>query len=183
MRKSWLFVLFMLLTANFAFAEKYMTRTGKIYFSAIVPATPEVEATNNEGAIIIDTRTSEIVCQVPIKSFKFQKELMQEHFNENYMESDKFPRSDFKGTITNLNDINFTKDGIYNATVKGNITIHGVTHEIIINGSITVKGNALDMKAKFSVKLKDYDIKIPTIVADKVAQEATIIITSDLLPK
>jgi len=183
MGKILLAMLFLVMSANAIFAQKYLTRTGKIYFSAIVPATPEVEATNNEVAIIIDAKTGEIVCQVPVKSFKFQRELMQEHFNENYMESDKYPKSEFKGTITNLNSVNFTKDGTYNATVRGNITIHGVTHEVTVTGTITVKGSTLELKAKFSVKLKDFNITIPNIVADKVAQEATIILTSDLSPR
>jgi len=78
-----------------------MTRTGKISFNASAPSSPEkIEAINNEVANIIDAKRGEVIFQGPIKSFKFEKELMQEHFNENYMESDKYPRSDFKGTIT-----------------------------------------------------------------------------------
>ncbi|RYZ52205.1 MAG: YceI family protein, partial [Sphingobacteriales bacterium] len=95
-----------------ATAQKYITRTGKVTFYSTTPV-ENIEAFNNDVSSVVDARTGDILFIVPIKSFKFEKALMQEHFNENYMESDKFPKADFKGRIMNLKDVNFTKDGVY----------------------------------------------------------------------
>ena len=183
MKKVLFTVIFMMTGTMVIFAQKYMTRTGKVSFDASVPAAPEVKAINNEMANILDAKTGEIVFQVPIKSFKFERALMQEHFNENYMESDKYPKSEFKGNIVNLNEINFTKDGTYTAKVTGKLMIHGVTKEISVQGTATVAGNKVLLKAKFSVKVKDYDITIPSLVTDKLGREATITLESDLTQK
>src|SRR5579872_4846522 len=142
-------------------AQTYMTRTGQINFDATTKSSPErVEAKNNEVACIVDATTGDVRFQVLIKSFKFERELMQEHFNENYLESDKYPKSEFKGTITNLNEVNFGKDGAYTAKVSGKLTIHGVTNDVTEPGTITVKGNSIVLNAKFTIKLKDYNITI-----------------------
>jgi len=166
------------------FAQKYMTRTAKISFNATASGSPEkIEAVNNEVANILDAATGDMVFQVLVKSFKFERALMQEHFNENYMESDKLPKADFKGKIDNLSDVNFTKDGTYNAKVSGKLTIHGVTNDVNVPGTITVAGANVKLKAKFSVKLQDYKISIPSLVADKIGKEATISLESDLARK
>jgi len=112
MKKVLLTLSFLIGGTAATFAQTYMTRTGKVSFDASAPSSPEkVVAINNEVANIMDAKSGQIIFQVPVKSFKFEKELMQEHFNENYMESDKYPRAEFKGTITNLNEVNLTKDG------------------------------------------------------------------------
>jgi hypothetical protein len=166
------------------FAQTYMTRTGKISFNASAPSSPEkIEAINNEVANIIDVKTATVIFQAPIKSFKFERELMQEHFNENYLESDKYPRSDFKGTITNSSEISFTKDGTYTLNVTGKLSIHGVTKDVTVPGTITIKGNTVRVTAKFSVKLSDYNVAVPSVVADKIGKEAVITLESDLVPK
>jgi hypothetical protein len=167
-----------------ASAQKYMTRTGKISFDASASGSPEkIYAINNEVANILDAQSGEIIFQAPVKSFKFERELMQEHFNENYMESDKYPKAEFKGKITNLNEVTLGKDGTYNAKVAGQLTIHGVTNNVNVPGTITVKGGAVTVKAKFAVKLHDYKIEIPSLVSDKVGKEANITLESDLTQK
>jgi polyisoprenoid-binding protein YceI len=93
-----------------------------------------------------------------IKDFHFENDLMEEHFNESYLESDKFPKAYLKGVITNLKDINFSKDGVYNATVKGSLTIHGITREVVQTGSIEIKGGKAIARSKFNIVLKDYNI-------------------------
>jgi polyisoprenoid-binding protein YceI len=118
-----------------------------------------------------------------VKSFKFEKALMQEHFNENYMESSAFPKADFKGKISNITEVNFTKDGTYKVTVAGKLTIHGVAQEVAVPGTITVKGKDVTATAKFTVKLQDYKISVPTMVADKLAKEATISVDAILNQK
>ena len=166
------------------FAQTYMTRTGKIDFNATSKKSPEkIEGINNEVANIINAKTGDIVFQVLIKSFKFESELMQEHFNENYMESDKFPKSEFKGNISNINEVNFSKDGTYNVTVTGKLTIHGVPKDVSVPGTLTVKGKMVNAKAKFTIVLKDYKVEVPALVADKVNKEAIITLDSDLIQK
>jgi polyisoprenoid-binding protein YceI len=170
--------------ATSVFAQKYLTRTGKISFNATAVGSPEdIEAVNNEVANILDAKTGEIVFQAPVKSFKFQRALMQEHFNENYMESDKFPKSDFRGTITNFSDVSVTKDGTYDVKVSGKLTIHGVTNPILVPGTMVVKDGTVSFKAKFMVKLADYKISIPRVVEDKIGKEALITLESSLTQK
>src|SRR5579871_6334060 len=150
MKKLFLIVSMLSAGALCIHAQTYMTRTGKIYFNATTKSSPEkIEAKNNEVACILDAKTGDIRFQVLIKSFKFERELMQEHFNENYLESDKFPKSEFKGMVTNLGDINFAKNGTYNAKVSGKLTIHGVTHDVAVPGTITVKGGTVVLGASF----------------------------------
>ena len=184
MKKLILIALCALAFTGSLFAQTYMTRTGKISFSATAAHSPEkIEGINNEVASIVDGKTGNIVFQVPVKSFKFERELMQEHFHENYMESDKYPKSEFKGAISNSGSVNFTKDGTYNVSVAGKLTMHGVTNEVNVPGTIIVKGNKLLLKAKFSARLQDYKIAVPSVVADKIGKEAIISLESDLTQK
>ncbi|MBL7831812.1 MAG: YceI family protein [Saprospiraceae bacterium] len=99
---------------------------------------------------------------------------MQEHFNENYLESSKFPKAMFKGKIDNLKDINFKKDGTYKANISGNLTIHGVTKPVKTTANFQVNGQRINATTDFSVVMKDYKVSIPSLVKDKVAKTATI---------
>ena len=184
MKKLILTSCIIMLGSTALFAQKYMTRTGKIIFDATSKKSPEkIEAVNNEVANILDANTGDIVFQALIKSFKFEKELMQEHFNENYMESDKYPKAEFKGNITNHAEVNFSKDGNYNVKVAGKLTVHGVTNDITVPGTLTVKGNTVTAKAQFSVILKDYKIEVPSLVTDKLSSTASITLESNLVQK
>jgi len=174
----------LLAIASPSFAQKYMSRTAKISFNATTPKSPEkIEAVNNEVACILDAKTGDFVFQLPVKSFKFERELMQQHFNENYMESDKFPKSNFKGRISNLSDVNFTKDGTYKVTVTGELTVHGVTKTVTVPGTITIKAGAATANTKFQIKLADYKVDVPTVVGDKVSKDAVITIDAALTQK
>jgi len=177
--KRQVLMLVILCTTQMAFAQKYMTRTGKISFFSSTPV-EKIEAFNNETACILDSKSGDILFQASIKSFKFEKELMQEHFNEDFMQSDKYPKSDFKGKVTNISSINFSKDGSYPATVAGKLTIHGVTHDVSVPGTIVVKGNDITTNAKFQVKLADYNIKVPSMMTSKVAEKMEITVNSIL---
>lgn len=182
--KKLIFALSILAVASPAFAQKYMSRTAKISFNASSPESPEkIEAVNNEVAVIWDGSNGDFVFQAPIKSFKFQRELMQQHFNENYMESDKYPKSTFKGKVTNMRDVILTKDGTYKVTVSGELTIHGVTKTVSVPGTITVRDGNATASAKFMVHLADYKIDVPSMVADKLAKDATIVIDAAMTKK
>ena len=165
------------LTGNSLYAQKYMTRTGKVtFFSAT--SLENIEAFNNETGSVLDAKTGDIIFQVPIRSFKFEKALMQEHFNENYMESSKYPKAEYKGKITNLSAVNFAKDGRYDVQTAGKMTIHGVTKDVSIPGTITVKGNTITSASKFKVKTADYNIAIPKLVEGKIAKEIEVTVNS-----
>ena len=107
---------------------------------------------------------------------------MQEHFNENYIESHKYPKADFKGQIVNSGDINFTKDGTYKANVKGKLTIHGETKDVETTGTIAVKGGKVEADAVLSIELSDYKIEIPKVVKDNISKSVTIIVDCNLEP-
>src|SRR5688500_15365572 len=105
------------------------TRTGHISFYSSAKL-EDIEAHNYQVSSSLNTETGDMAYVVMIKSFQFKKALMQEHFNENYMESDKYPKSTFKGKITDLSKVNFNKDGTYNVKVQGDLFIHGVTKNV-----------------------------------------------------
>jgi polyisoprenoid-binding protein YceI len=105
-----------------------------------------------------------MVFQALIKSFHFDRALMEEHFNENYMESDKFPKSVFKGKISNLKNVDFSKNGTYNVTVEGDLTIHDVTNKISTQGTIEVVSGGINANSKFKIVPEDYKITIPGVV-------------------
>jgi polyisoprenoid-binding protein YceI len=179
--KKLLLAALMISTTPVLYAQKYMSRTGKISFNSTAPKSPEkIEAINNEVATVFDSKTGDLIFQVPVKSFKFERALMQEHFNENYLESDKFPKSEFKGKVSVTPDITAGKDGTYNTTAMGKITIHGVTKDVTMPGTIEIKGKTVRLKAKFTVLLKDYDVNIPAVVADKINKECTITLDTEL---
>lgn len=143
----------------------YGTRNGKISF--VSPTDDDVKAVNNEVTSRI-ADNGQMTFSLLIKGFRFKMAEMQEHFNDQYLESTKIPRADFKGNITNLADVNFTKDGVYKATVKGDLVMHGVTKNISVNGTIEIKGGKPIVKASFVAVLKDYKIEASS-VTEKVA--------------
>jgi hypothetical protein len=157
MRNIFLFILAAIIsTATFS-QKVYTTRTGKITFFSSAPL-EDIEAKNNAVTSQLSTSNGQYNFEMNIKDFHFENDLMEEHFNEDYLHSDKIPKAFFKGFITNLKDINFAKDGVYNATVKGSLTIHGVTKEIVQNGTIEIKGAKAIARSKFKVLRKDYNI-------------------------
>lgn len=158
---------------------KYFTRSGKISFVSDA-LLEKNEAVNNKVSAAIDASTGKVEFIVLIKSFQFKKALMQEHFNENYMESGKYPKSTFSGRITNLKDIDFTKDGAYKVMVTGVLTMHGVTKDVGTQGTINIVKGVANVESKIRVKLADYNIQIPAIVKDKVAQEVDVMIDCKL---
>lgn len=178
-----------LLTVPFLFvvfissAQMYFTKSGKINFDATSNGSPErVEGVNRTVTCVLDTKTGNLQFAVPMKGFEFEKALMQEHFNENYVESNKFPKAEFKGAVINNNEIKYTTDGIYNARVSGKLTIHGITKDVQTEGKLVVKGDKINTEAAFKVLLADYNISIPGLVADKVSKTAVVSISCSLEP-
>jgi polyisoprenoid-binding protein YceI len=128
---------------------------------------------------VLDGATGNIEWAVLIQGFKFEKALMQEHFNENYMESGTYPKAKFKGKIDNISSVDFKKDGVYNVDVSGQMEIHGVTKPVSAKGVISVKGGNISAKSKFSVAVADYGIVIPKVVAENIAKNVEINVQAD----
>lgn len=157
-------------------AQKYFTKNGKLSFYS--KATLEnIKADNNQVLSVINTQTGELQFSVLIKGFHFEKALMEEHFNADYLQSDKYPKASFKGKITDPAKVDFKKDGSYAVTVTGDLTIHAVVKNITAPGTITVKGGKISADSQFSVALSDYNISIPAIAKDNISKSIEITVS------
>lgn len=163
--------------------DKFFTKTGKLQFDATTSKSPEkVVAINKAAVAVLDKNSGAIQFSVLQKGFEFEHALMEEHFNENYVESHKYPKTEFRGIILNNNTINYQKEGIYPVRVKGKMSLHGVTLEHEAEGTLSVKAGKIELKSKIELVLTDYKIDIPNLVADKLAKTAKISIYCLLEP-
>jgi polyisoprenoid-binding protein YceI len=160
----------------------YLTRNGQIEFHAGT-SVEDVDAVNNEVTSMVNTKTGEIAFNVLIKSFHFKRALMEEHFNENYLESSKIPKATFKGKVVDLSTVNFAKDGSYKTNVTGELNLHGVSQTVTMPATVTVGGGKIRGQASFKIKPEDYKIVIPSLVQDKVAKVIDIIVDCQYEPK
>lgn len=167
--KRILIIALSLLAGEAMMSQKMMTRTGEIKFDASMPDLVEIAATNTGASCIFDESTGEFVALVLIKSFKFKSPLMEEHFNENYMESSKFPKATFKGKIANFDatKLNGSKSSY---ELEGDLTLHGVTKKIKTKIYLVENAGKVIATCNFSVKSKDYAIEIPSLVKEKFAE-------------
>ena len=152
--------------------QVFATKTGQIFFNA-TGGDVKIAAVNNQTDSKFVSTTGQIIFGVLIKGFKFDNQLMEDHFNENYMESTKFPKADFKGYITNIKEVNFVKDGDYPIKIEGNLTIHGVTNKMNAEGMMQIKEGKPSMIGSFKIPIKQHGIK-GSYIGDKIASEATI---------
>lgn len=156
-------------TGNPVTAQQYFTKNG---FISIFSTTPleDIKAGNNQVLSVINATTGEIRFSVLNNAFRFKKALMEEHFNEDYIESSKYPKSAFTGTIANISSINFGIDGIYPVSVTGDLSIHGVTKKITVPATVTVKAGKITAGSVFKIKVKDFNISIPGTVRNNIAE-------------
>lgn len=176
-----LVILMTLLSLGSMAQGKYFTKTGKIDFFSKA-SLEDIEAKNKTVTAVLDSKTGAVQFAVQMKGFEFEKQLMQQHFNENYVESDKYPRSEFKGAVTNNSEINYAKDGTYAANVKGKLTIHGVTKDVETTGKVKVSGGKVEIESVFNILLSDYKISIPAVVKDKISNSIKISVDCKLEP-
>jgi len=172
-------ILGLLIIASTSMAQKYFTKTGFIKFYSETPV-ETIEAKNHQVNSALDIKTGDFVFKVLMKSFEFEKALMEEHFNENYIESDKFPNATFKGKVVNIDDLNLEKPGEYEAVVEGELTIHGVTQKIRTKGTFKSSGDRIKGKSVFMLKPADYEIKIPNTVINNIAEQIEVTVDIDL---
>lgn len=179
--KNVIIAAFTLLIANAAIGQKYYTKSGQVNFDATSPSSPEkIEGTNRSATCVVDIKSGNMQFAVLMKGFAFERALMEEHFNENYVESSKYPKAEFKGEIKEIGKVDFTKDGTYTVKVKGKLTMHGESNDVETEAKIVIQGGRIKTNADFSVKLADYKVSIPGLVADKVSKVAKISVACSL---
>jgi polyisoprenoid-binding protein YceI len=139
----------------------------------------DITATTSKTTGIIDLSKKEFAFSLPIREFEFEKSLMKEHFNEKYMESEKYPKATFLGTIQNFSDAAETQE----VNAVGKLTIHGVSKDVEIPARMRKSGNGFLVNAKFMVKLADYDIEIPQLLFQNIAEEVEVTVDFNFVPK
>lgn len=169
------------LCANITFGQKYFTKTGHISFYSDTPL-EKIEAHNKSSNCVLDIATGKLEFATLIKGFQFEKALMQEHFNENYMESNKFPKATFKGRIDNYVAIDGSKSGKIPVKVSGDLTIHGVTKKVTTDAVLNVVNGKIETNATFNIAVADYGISIPSLVKDQIAKTVKIKVVAVLEP-
>ena len=180
--KKKLFILafiFFVKTATCTAQSVYSCKEGHVSFFSEAPL-ENIEAHSRGVNSFLNIATKEVAFIISIRGFKFQKALMQEHFNEKYMESDKYPNASYKGKINE--DIDFTKDGTYPVTSTGKMTIHGVEKEITHTGVLTVKKKEINLKSEFHVAIKDYNITIPKLLFQNIADTVLVKMEANYIP-
>ncbi|HEV2831588.1 MAG TPA: YceI family protein [Hanamia sp.] len=177
--KNILLILVICVAANSQInGQIYFTKNGRIsFFSKTI--LEDINADNNQVISILNLQTSGLQFSLLNNAFHFPKAKMEEDFNEDYMESSRYPRSTFKGTIAGIDKIDFSKDGTWPVNVSGELMIHGVTKSIAVPGKIIIKGEKVSASASFKILPKDYKIRIPSLVSNKIAE--SIDVTVDCL--
>ncbi|TKC12270.1 YceI family protein [Pedobacter polaris] len=158
-------------------AQTFISRNVKINIFSSTPV-EDIKAASNGGNAVLITSTQEIAVQLAIKSLSFDKKLMQEHFNENYMESDKYPLAKFKGNFEPK--IDWSKDGEYTVAAKGILSVHGIDQPRTITGKIAIKNGMITLNSNFDVACAAHKIKIPSLVFTKIAEVIKINIQATL---
>ncbi len=149
--------------------EKWTTQSGSVHFEASVPLFEEVKAQNHSVKCVVNTEEKTISCTLRIKDFRFQRSLMETHFNEIYMESDRYPRATFKGVIQNLDVTKLSTEG-ERFTINGKIKVHGITQSINVKATIKKIANSLQLITDFDLNTDDFNIEIPSMILPKISK-------------
>lgn len=181
MKKLFLAAIIIVTTTFFCKAQIYKSvdKGLNVSFFSETPL-ENIDAKSNIGSSLLNTSTDSVAFRLPISSFQFDKALMQEHFNENYMETPTYPNATFRGKINEK--VDYKKDGIYKVTCTGKLNIHGVEQLRTINGTITVKGNDVILDSQFFVKTADHKIDVPKVVFEKIAESIKITVNAKYAP-
>ncbi len=174
MKKIWISVLIVLMVSGSLWGQgKYLTSTGQIIFYSHT-SLEDITAENNSVASVIDAASGEVAIIVKMTQFQFEKKMMQEHFNENYVESEKFPKATFNGKILNNAEVNYASKGMYKVLIEGELTIHGITNQVSAEGTMEILSDGLIARTKFMLNPEDYDIKIPKVVRKNISEAMEI---------
>lgn len=181
MRSLLFLILITLLVTNSTAQTRYMDRAGKASFFSKAPL-ENIEAHNDQVLSLLDVEKGEVAVSMLMKGFQFEKALMQEHFNEKYIESDKFPKATFKGKIKDISKLDLKKDGNYTVDVIGEVTIHGETQPLETKVNFTVKDGKVGADSMFKLRVKDFKITIPSLVVKNIAEEVEVKISFNYQP-
>ena len=166
MKKRVLVLLVFLVTTQVFAQKNFLTKEGYISFFSHT-LVEDIKADNNQVLSVIDSETGEIAVQLLMRSFLFKKALMQQHFNDSYVESHKYPKATFKGFILNFNELD---DAQSNTEIKGTLTMHGKTKEISFSAAVHKSGDTIELSGDFTLEVADFDIKIPGVVRKNIAK-------------
>ncbi len=177
--KKILFVCLLFAFTIVAKSQIFLAKTCEISFFSEAPM-ENIKAINKAAKPILNTATNDIQIKIVISAFVFEKPLMQEHFNENYMESEKFPDAIFKGKINET--IDWKKDGEYKVTVTGTLKIHGVEKARTFEGTVKIKGDEITIDTKFNIHIADHGIKVPSMYIKNIAEDVEVKLNAVLEP-
>jgi polyisoprenoid-binding protein YceI len=166
-----------MLTGTSVFSQIYMGKSCEITFFSSAPL-ENISGVNSTTKPIVNAANKDVLVKVSIQGFKFEQELMREHFNENYMESDKYPHAVFKGRINE--DIDLKKDGVYKVTITGKLNVHNVEKERTLEATVVVKGGEISVTSKFLINLKEHGITVPELLFQKIAENVEVKISAVL---
>lgn len=174
--KKTILLIFLLATVVFTnYAQTYKTRDGAIFFNPNKDQShKDYAAVSKEGTAVLKVETSEVALLVSMKTFHFNNALLEEHFNENYLHTNKFPNATFKGKLIGFSAAQLTKDGVYNISSEGQVTMHGVTKDFKAPVKLTVKGKSASFDCDFKLKAEDHNIDIPSLVKPKLSEYTPI---------
>jgi polyisoprenoid-binding protein YceI len=165
-------LLMIILHASLTEGQKFISEKSSVTFYSSA-AIEDIKAVNQSSVSLFNVETGETAFSIPVKDFKFDKSLMQEHFNEKYLETEKFPKSTFEGFITGYDG---KKSGVQEAKAAGKLTIHGVTREVQASGTVEISNNKISIESKFMVKLEDYAVPRPQLLWKNIAEQVEITI-------
>lgn len=163
----------LLFASGCAYGQKYTTRTGNLKFEASVPSFEEVAAESKTASAALDTSNGDVAVLVLMKGFRFKVALMEEHFNESYAETDKYPKATFKGKVEGFDLSKITSEA-RDFIISGDLTLHGKTQKITDRAKISRAGDVITITGSFDVKPEDFDIKIPQVVSKKIADKVIV---------
>jgi len=161
--------------------SRFIDRGGYASFFSSAPM-EDIKAESRQVVTIFDIKDGKIVASMLMRSFNFRKALMQEHFNENYIESHKYPKASFTGTVTNIDEVDLTQAGRYTLDVTGEITLHGVTKPLQLKAEVVVAEGSLQARAVFPLSVKDFEIEVPRLVVDNIAEVVEVTIAFNYKP-
>jgi polyisoprenoid-binding protein YceI len=160
---------------------KYIDRHGKASFFSSAPL-EDIKAHSDQAVSVFDIQTGEIVASMLMRTFHFRKSLMEEHFNENYVESDKYPKSTFTGKVTNIDQVDFSRDGKYKLDVIGEMTLHGVTRHVEVKADAVVSNGTIQATAVFPLRVEDFKIDVPRLVIHNIAEVVEVTVSFNYQP-
>lgn len=171
--KSLILIIVSLLFGNFTLAQKYSSNTGKVTFEASVPLFEDVFAQDDNNAVVLNADTGDVASVSAVKNFHFKVKLMEEHFNESYAETAKYPKTTFTGKIVNFDKTKLTASP-QKYTVQGKLNFHGVDRAVTSTATIYAKDGKIYMEGGFVARPADYNVKIPKMVTKKIAENVNV---------